>query len=278
PAAEWPFTVRFRLKARLSADHPTAQSPDRLTARSPDRPITRSPDHRAPADRNPAPVLWKAVILTAGGLGHLRPAPGTWGTLPPCAIVLLMAMLGVDAWIIHATLFVVLVAACVACVALGSWGEQHWQAKDPGVIVIDEVAGMALGLLLVPLPVLAAVTEEAGTVAATFARSISDSLAVIVSGPGTTGPVTEPDGAWLLMPDPSGLAGLVAVIGFAFVLFRIFDIVKAPPANVVQQLPSGWGVLLDDLIAGLYTNLVLQIFLRLALPLLTTTTTATTTL
>jgi len=49
-----------------------------------------------------------------------------------------------------------------------------------------------------------------------------------------------------------------------FLLFRIFDIWKPFPANRAQNLPTGTGVMTDDLIAGLYANLVLQVIGRWA--------------
>ena len=50
------------------------------------------------------------------------------------------------------------------------------------------------------------------------------------------------------------------VIIFAgFFLFRIFDIVKPYPANKLESLPKGWGVMADDVLAGIYANIVLQI-------------------
>ena len=49
-----------------------------------------------------------------------------------------------------------------------------------------------------------------------------------------------------------------------FCLFRFFDITKLFPINRLEHLPGAWGILFDDLGAGLYTNLLLQIFLRLA--------------
>jgi phosphatidylglycerophosphatase A len=49
------------------------------------------------------------------------------------------------------------------------------------------------------------------------------------------------------------------VIFAAFIIFRFFDIKKPEPVNVSQKLPGGWGVVIDDVIAGIYTNLVLQI-------------------
>jgi phosphatidylglycerophosphatase A len=38
----------------------------------------------------------------------------------------------------------------------------------------------------------------------------------------------------------------------AFLLFRIFDVIKPPPAYQLQSLPGGMGVLMDDVAAGLY--------------------------
>ncbi|MEN6468963.1 MAG: phosphatidylglycerophosphatase A [Smithella sp.] len=45
----------------------------------------------------------------------------------------------------------------------------------------------------------------------------------------------------------------------AFVLFRIFDIWKPFPVNRLQNLPGGWGVVADDLGAGVYGGLILFI-------------------
>lgn len=56
--------------------------------------------------------------------------------------------------------------------------------------------------------------------------------------------------------------GLMTAI-YAFVLFRVFDIAKPFPANRAQNVSKGWGVVLDDLVAGLYANIVLQILIRL---------------
>ncbi len=52
-------------------------------------------------------------------------------------------------------------------------------------------------------------------------------------------------------------------LGFAFVTFRVLDIVKPWPARQLQRLPAGLGILIDDLIAGLYAAVVVQIVLRM---------------
>lgn len=45
----------------------------------------------------------------------------------------------------------------------------------------------------------------------------------------------------------------------ALLLFRAFDIVKPWPARQLENLPGGWGIMLDDVAAGLYALLILQI-------------------
>jgi phosphatidylglycerophosphatase A len=44
---------------------------------------------------------------------------------------------------------------------------------------------------------------------------------------------------------------------WAFVVTRFFDIVKVPPARQFEALPSGWGILLDDVMSSLYAALAL---------------------
>jgi len=53
----------------------------------------------------------------------------------------------------------------------------------------------------------------------------------------------------------------------AFLAFRIFDITKPPPCRQLERLPAGWGILLDDLAAAVYANLVCQVLLRWVLPI-----------
>ena len=43
-----------------------------------------------------------------------------------------------------------------------------------------------------------------------------------------------------------------------FFVFRAFDIVKPPPARRLETLPGGWGIVADDVIAGLYSNVVIR--------------------
>ena len=48
-----------------------------------------------------------------------------------------------------------------------------------------------------------------------------------------------------------------------FFLFRFFDVVKVSPANIIdRRLKNGWGVVLDDVVAGMYACVVVHLLLR----------------
>jgi len=73
--------------------------------------------------------------------------------------------------------------------------------------------------------------------------------------------IDEVVGMWItLFLLPKSAAG--CIIGF--VLFRIFDIVKPPPARKMESVPGGWGIMLDDVIAGIYANVLTRVLLLLA--------------
>jgi len=103
-----------------------------------------------------------------------------------------------------------------------------------------------------------------------LATAVLAALAIGVSGPaaralGSKGPgpivIDEAAGLFvtlLYLP----LTPLTAALGF--VLFRAMDVLKPPPARRAEGLPGGWGIVVDDLIAGLYANCVLRAFVVLA--------------
>ncbi|MBL6954216.1 MAG: phosphatidylglycerophosphatase A [Alphaproteobacteria bacterium] len=93
------------------------------------------------------PLYHPACLLaTWFGAGLLRPAPGTWGSLAALPFAWIMVYYGGP---------VALAAATIAVFALGCWAggvyEQASGGKDPGVVVIDEVAGQWLVLIAAPL-------------------------------------------------------------------------------------------------------------------------------
>jgi len=72
---------------------------------------------------------------------------------------------------------------------------------------------------------------------------------------------------FLMSPFPA--AGSVSAVELwgtvlvGFLLFRFFDILKPWPIRKLEKLPAGWGVLFDDVLAGTYAAVVLQICTRL---------------
>jgi len=57
---------------------------------------------------------------------------------------------------------------------------------------------------------------------------------------------------------PSGFFSVI----LGFFLFRVFDILKPPPAKQMEKLTGAAGIMFDDIIAALYTNMVLQVVTR----------------
>jgi len=157
----------------------------------------------------------RPALLTVFGLGHLRPAPGTWGSAAAVCMGLGMLWSGMSPQAITVAMLVLVVVFGVACVALGRWSETHYGKSDPSEVVADEVAGQALALMFLPWH---------------------------APGDGTL---------WNL-----------AMAGTAFAAFRFFDILKPPPINQIQRAPAGWGILLDDLLAGAAAMAVVQLVFR----------------
>lgn len=155
--------------------------------------------------------------VTAFGLGHMRPFPGTWGSLPPLLVGLAILAIVPDtaAWtVLRLVMLPIVIAFTLACAFLGDKAEARYGRKDPSQVVADEVAGMSLCLMLMP---------------------------AISSG-------------------PAGAASLL----MAFLFFRALDVVKPWPAARLQSVPGGWGVVLDDLVAGFQAALLLWLALIIA--------------
>jgi len=88
----------------------------------------------------------RKVLVSAGGLGYLPIAPGSWGSLAGVGIFLLA---GLSAWPLMTALICLagVLVFSVLNVALGPWACSHYASKDPSPVVIDEVAGYLLAVL-----------------------------------------------------------------------------------------------------------------------------------
>jgi phosphatidylglycerophosphatase A len=67
---------------------------------------------------------------------------------------------------------------------------------------------------------------------------------------------------YLLLPTGGGPHDWLVVAGVGFLAFRALDVIKPPPANTFEKLSAGWGVLMDDVVAGVYANILCQLLLR----------------
>jgi phosphatidylglycerophosphatase A len=140
-----------------------------------------------------------AALRLATGLhvGYLPLAPGTWGTLVGLPFCLLLARL-------DAAVTVVCLAGVIAgAVWAAGRAERVLGVKDAQCIVIDEMAGILIGL--------------------------------------------------------AGIPATLPNLLFGFALFRCIDILKPFPAGRIERrVRGGWGIVLDDVVAGVYCNLLVR--------------------
>ena len=135
------------------------------------------------------------LFATWFGVGLIRPAPGTWGSL---AAILLWYF----AEFLHSSIHIVLPIFILFSWLVCSQASQDSQSKDHSSIVIDEVAGMLVAL--------------------------------------------------------SFVAHELIIYLWAFLLFRLFDIWKPWPVSWADKnVEGGLGILLDDLIAGLFAGVII---------------------
>jgi len=152
--------------------------------------------------------FWAWTVATFFGAGFLKPGPGTYAS-----VVTVLLWLAAASLLHHNTLHL-LIATLIALALAIAFGipaatrvARESQRKDPGFVVIDEVAGQLIALIA-------------------------------------------------LAPDwPHALLALL--------LFRFFDILKPPPIRRLEALPEGAGIVIDDLGAGLYAFILVQLITHL---------------
>lgn len=97
--------------------------------------------HRAPL----RPFDMATAVLSTFGLGFLRPAPGTWGSLPPVLVAWGATMFAPTLSALWITL-ITLVLFSAACVGWGNYAESRFGRKDAPEVVADETAGVCVPL------------------------------------------------------------------------------------------------------------------------------------
>ena len=145
-------------------------------------------------------MLFHKLFSTSLGIGYIGKGAGTVAAVA-CCICWYLAWVG--GYQLIPSLLFTLIVTC-----LGIWSSdvvsKIW-GKDPSRVVIDEVAGMCIALLFVPVQ--------------------------------------------------------IKYILISLILFRFFDIVKPLFIKKMEVFKGGWGIMMDDVLAGIYANLALQAFL-----------------
>jgi phosphatidylglycerophosphatase A len=146
-------------------------------------------------------TISKKLILcaaTGGFVGKIPFAPGTFGTLVGVPFALLLLVIPPEFYGVY------LISLVLLAIYVADQAEKIMEKKDPGCIVIDEIAGYVVTVSVVPVQV-----------------------STLVAG---------------------------------FFIFRFFDILKPGPAKYFENnFPGGAAVVLDDIMAGILSALVLWI-------------------
>jgi phosphatidylglycerophosphatase A len=100
---------------------------------------------------------------------------------------------------------------------------------------------------------------ESAAIAVVFPAGVwASSRTETILGTSDPGPVVIDEVLGMLMTlawMPLSLTG----VAVGFVLFRVLDIVKPFPARRLEHVPGGWGIMLDDAMAGVYGQLVMRL-------------------
>lgn len=146
-------------------------------------------------------MIFHKIISTSLGIGYIGKGAGTYASIFTCLLWYFLQPGNYEPSLAPA-LFTVLIT--MQGVRSANEVEVLW-GKDHQRVVIDEVAGMCIALLFVPIE--------------------------------------------------------IKYIIAALVLFRFFDILKPLGIRRLEKWPGGWGVMADDVLAGIYANIVMQIII-----------------
>jgi phosphatidylglycerophosphatase A len=148
------------------------------------------------------------VTATFFGAGRLPAAPGTWGSAAAVMVWWVATRWIAPAWQLWAGIGLAALAVALGIPAATRVSRETGH-KDPGFVVIDEVAGQLIAFMGIPV-------------------------------------------SWKTL-----LAG--------FILFRVLDTLKPPPLRQLERLPEGWGIVVDDLGAGIYALIAMHVLLHFGL-------------
>jgi phosphatidylglycerophosphatase A len=166
------------------------------------------------------------IIATWFYVGLIGIAPGTFGSLATYPIYYILIQYTCHDYVCMQKYFIIITAGLVI---IGWWAinayQKHTNTFDHSSVVIDEVIGMLVAFAL----------------SFKFAYKFCVSYATYV-----------------------GLSSITATFLLIFIIFRYFDIRKTFPINIIDEhLPNPFGVILDDVLAGVYTAGIVYLLYRI---------------
>jgi len=175
------------------------------------------------------------AMLTMFGIGYSKYAPGTLASFATCIIYFLIYMssfsgFNISLFLLHYNPEYVVYFLIIITISSINLINDHsfrnkftklFKKKDPNEIVIDEFIGQSIPII------------SYSFLSFFYVGSSSDSLFIFFEG--------RPFIGWLIT---------------SFILFRFFDILKPYPINIIdKKMKNGLGIMLDDIIAGIYSTI-----------------------
>ena len=165
-------------------------------------------------------------ILTLFGVGYFKYAPGTAASFITCLIYFTLTESAFSLGINKFYIVVFLFFVLFYSIIFIDKLSPVFKKKDPREIVIDEFVGQCI-------PLVSILFKPDGFIPNCCYKGTIEEASVI----------------WILL---------------SFILFRFFDILKPFPINIVdKKMKNGVGVMLDDIIAGIYSTIVIYIIYAL---------------
>jgi len=165
-------------------------------------------------------------ILTLFGVGYFKYAPGTAASFITCLIYFTLTESAFSLGINKFYIVVFLIFVLFYSIIFIDKLSPVFKKKDPREIVIDEFVGQCI-------PLVSILFKPDGFIPNCCYKGTIEEASVI----------------WILL---------------SFILFRFFDILKPFPINIVdKKMKNGVGVMLDDIIAGIYSTIVIYIIYAL---------------
>jgi len=165
------------------------------------------------------------TILTMFGIGYFKYAPGTVASFITCLIFYSLASIdGINQIIFPYIIFLIIIFIYSTILI-----DKIYKKEDSKEIVIDEFIGQSIPLLAI------STSNELSIKLITFLDNISSQL---------------------------GFNWFEIWILISFILFRFFDILKPFPINLIdKKIKNSFGVILDDIVAGIFATISLYIIL-----------------